>query len=168
VGCSRSAVHDLAITRHFLTQSPRVPKEKYKLILVEDSEDDVVLFELSLKRTGLHESFEIIRRFPNGDEAIRYFTEPPSMIDPPPPADIVIVDIKLPGRSGFDVLVTARKLNPKTTTAVFTSSVLDQDKKKADELGADLFQTKDFEPDTFYRFLHFLARIADERHAKRL
>jgi hypothetical protein len=41
-------------------------QRKYKLVLIEDSEDDVILFELTLRRIGLHELFEIVRRFPNG------------------------------------------------------------------------------------------------------
>jgi len=148
--------------------SPPVPKKKYKLILVEDSEDDVMLFDLSLKRTGLHESFEIIRRFPDGDEALRYFTDPASLVDPSPPPDIIVLDIKLPGRSGFEVLAAVRCVHAKAAIAMFTSSVLEEDRAKAVDLGADIFQTKNFEPAEFSRFLHWLARIAEERQAKNL
>ena len=147
---------------------PAVPKEKYKLVLVEDSDDDVVLFELALKRTGLHLSFEIIRRFPNAEDAIEYFQAPPSMMDPEPKPDIVILDIKLPGRNGFDVLAVVRSLDPQPTVAIFTTSILDEDRKKAAALGADVFQSKNFESAEFSRFLLWLAHLNDARRQKRI
>lgn len=142
-------------------------REKYKLLLVEDSDDDVVLFELALRRTGLHESFEIVRRFPNGEEAIEYFTLPLSVVDTDPRPEIVMLDLKMPGRSGFEVLAAMGKLKERPIVAVFTTSVLPEDKQKAQALGAELVQTKTFQSEEFSRFLNSLGRMAEERRGKK-
>jgi CheY-like chemotaxis protein len=140
-----------------------VAQHKYKLVLVEDSEDDVILFELTLRRTGLHEFFDIVRRFPSGEQAIEYFMNHPKTLDPEPLPDIVILDIKLSGITGFDVLAAVRRMESRPVVAMFTSSCLAEDKQKAEALGADFFQTKTFQPDEFSDFLHWLARLASER-----
>jgi two-component system, OmpR family, response regulator AdeR len=139
-------------------------KNKYKLLLVEDSDDDAVLFDLTLRRTGLHLFFEIVQRFATAEAAIDYFSQPASIVEGLPSPDIVILDLKLPGRSGFDVLESMRNKGPKPLVTVFTASTLPEDRQKAATLGAVLFQPKTFEPAEFSRFLHFIARLADQHH----
>jgi len=138
-------------------------REKYRLLLVEDSDDDVMLFELALRRTGLHEAFEIVRRFSDGAEAIEYFTLPLSVVDTDPRPEIVVLDLKMPGRSGFEVLAALAKLKERPIVAVFTTSVLPEDKEKALALGAEVVQTKTFQSEEFTRFLKALGRLAEER-----
>ena len=137
--------------------------EKHRLVLVEDSDDDVVLFGLALKRTGLNQTFQIVRHFPNGEDVISHFNQAEALIETEPRPDIVILDIKLPGRSGFEVLQWIRRLRHTPAIAIFTSSCLPQDRQYALECGADLFQTKTFESEEFSRFMGALARIAEER-----
>jgi CheY-like chemotaxis protein len=144
-----------------LNPRAEIPKQAYKLLLVEDSDDDVVLFDLTLRRSRLHETFKIIHRLCTGDAAIEYFTHPPANGSPRP--DIVILDIKLPRASGFEILQAISGVRPRPVIAVFTSSSLDEDKQQADTLGADVFQTKTFEPKEFSRFLQSLASLADKR-----
>jgi len=135
-------------------------------MLVEDSADDVVLFEITLRRTGLHDFFELARRFENGEQAIEYFLNDSKTLEPEPLPDILILDVKLPGCSGFDVLERLQLLRSRLIIAMFTTSILPEDKQQAETLGADLFQTKTFEPAEFSRFLHFLSRVVDERAPK--
>ena len=137
--------------------------KKYQLVLVEDSEDDAVLFGLNLRRTGLDQSFDLIRRFSCGEDAIDYFANPSRTLVPEPLPDILLLDIKLPGCSGLDVLAKLPKLDPRPVLAVYTSSALPEDKQKAEALGAGLFETKKAEPADFSRFLLALGRLAYQR-----
>src|SRR5437762_3359869 len=98
--------------------------QRYKLVLVEDSDDDIILFELALRRTGLHDSFEIIRRLTNGEQAIEYFLSYSKTLRPEPLPDILILDLKLPGYGGFDVLARLQSLRSRPVIGVFTTSIL--------------------------------------------
>jgi CheY-like chemotaxis protein len=143
-----------------------MPQSKYKLLLVEDSDDDAMLFSLALRRSSLNESFELLQRLLTAEAAIDYFSQPPSVVDGQPRPDILILDLKLPGRSGFDVLKALRKLNMRPVVGLFTTSIMQTDKQQAEALGADLFQTKNFESTEFTRFLHWLARLVDNRRCE--
>jgi len=138
-------------------------RRKYWIILVEDSEDDLILFEVNLRRTGLHQTFDLACHFTQGEAAIYYFQNLPRSLVREPYPDIVFLDIKLPGCSGFDVLTRMPPLNPRPVIVVHTSSILPEDKQKAEQLGADLFQTKLVDPGEFSRFLQSVARLVDRR-----
>jgi len=137
-------------------------------MLVEDSEDDLVLFELALRRADLRESFPLVRRFPTGEEAIAFFLKISNPLELGELPDILVLDLKLPGCSGFEVLARLKSLKSRPVTGMFTTSILPEDKQRAEELGVDLFETKTFEAAGFSRFLHFLARIADGRRRDKL
>ena len=48
-------------------------------------------------------------------------------------------------------------LKQRPRVVVFTTSTLDRDKQAAMLLGADMYQTKTCEPDTFDRFAHWVS-----------
>jgi len=57
----------------------------------------------------------------------------------------MVLDLKLPGKDGFEVLEWLRKQARRPRVGVFTSSDLPEDKQKADRLGADLYEVKTYE-----------------------
>ena len=67
--------------------------------------------------------------------------------------DLMILDLKMPGRDGYEVLEWIRSKSQRPRVAVFTASALDTDKTRSTQLGADLFQTKSFEIDSLDRFI---------------
>jgi CheY-like chemotaxis protein len=138
-------------------------QDKYKLLLVEDSDDDAGLFDRTLRRTGLHESFEIVQRLATAEAAIDYLSQPAQMVEGPPGPDIVILDLKFPGRSGLDVLELMCEAHARPVLAVFTTSLVPEDREQAVKLGADLFHAKTFEPAPFSRFLDWAARLTEDR-----
>ena len=140
---------------------------KYKLFLIEDSDDDVLLFDHALQRSGLNETFEVSRRFESAERALEFFLNNSKMLEPEPLPDIVILDLRLPTFSGFDFLARLQPLQARPVIGVFTVSTLPEDREKALASGADLFQTKTSEPDQFTPFLHSLALMVDERARKR-
>ncbi|MES2307609.1 MAG: response regulator, partial [Verrucomicrobiota bacterium] len=77
--------------------------EKYKVFLVDDSMDDRFFVRLLLERT---KKFTIIEEARDGNEAIDYFkkegkfSEKSTDFTP----DLVLLDLKMPKKNGFDVL----------------------------------------------------------------
>ncbi|MEZ4320755.1 MAG: response regulator transcription factor [Myxococcota bacterium] len=69
-------------------------------------------------------------------------------IDPamPPPVDLVVLDLMLPGRSGFEVLADLRK-GSDVPVLVLSARDGTADKVEALRLGADDFMTKPFWPE---------------------
>lgn len=61
--------------------------------------------------------------------------------------DLVLLDLKLYGGSGLDVLKEIKEKSPETAVAVFTSYIRPEFKKKCRDLGADYFfdKSKDHE-----------------------
>ena len=57
--------------------------------------------------------------------------------------DIVILDIRMPGGGGFEVLKTMKEKNLKSCVIVFTSYPYPQYRDKSLELGADYFLSKE-------------------------
>ena len=62
------------------------------------------------------------------------------------PPDMIILDVMLPGRSGFDILRDLRQSDETKTTPVMmlTARGQDKDRELAMRLGANLFMTKPF------------------------
>ena len=139
---------------------------KYKLVLVEDAEDDVLLFEMALKRTSLDQEFAIVQRFETGDAAIAYFTEGQSNANPTSWPDIVVLDLNLPGLNGFEIMEWMRGLKNPPIVAVFTTSQELEEHKRARALGAAVTEAKNFETDEFTRFMRGLGKLADERRQR--
>jgi len=118
-----------------------------------------------MRRTGLRESFDIVWRFQNGEQSIEFFLNRSRSLEPEPLPDILILDLKLPGCSGLDVLDRLQTIKPHPVIAMFTTSILQEDKERASALGADIFQSKTFELPEFSRFLNWLGGLADSRRS---
>jgi CheY-like chemotaxis protein len=73
------------------------------LLLVEDDSNDVLLFKTALKRTGIACRLNVAT---DGEEAIDYLSGNNQFSDRKkyPFPDIVILDIKMPRKSGIEVL----------------------------------------------------------------
>jgi len=73
------------------------------LLLVEDSEDDAFIFGRALQSAGVQRP---LFRVKNGDEAIKYLSAQPPFDNRStyPIPTLIVLDLKMPIRSGFDVL----------------------------------------------------------------
>jgi DNA-binding response OmpR family regulator len=58
--------------------------------------------------------------------------------------DLVVLDVMLPGRSGFDVAAAARALPQPPKTCVLTAKGQAEDRERMKALGVDAFVTKPF------------------------
>ena len=61
--------------------------------------------------------------------------------------DVVILDIRMPGGNGIEVLREVKKLDPAPKVIMFTNYAHAQYRKKCEELGADFFLDKSTEFD---------------------
>jgi CheY-like chemotaxis protein len=92
------------------------------ILLVDDDPDDNFLHRLVIEESGLCEH---VRETTSGAEALRYLTNPDASARPFP--DVVLLDVNLPGMSGFDFLEALRRWVPNLpgspVVMLFTASV---------------------------------------------
>lgn len=111
-------------------------------LVVEDNEDDVFFMERAFQDAGLKNPVYIVN---NGDQAIQYIEGSGEYADRNryPFPDMVFLDLKMPGRDGFDVLEWLRREKKvDLRVAILTSSPEEIDRKRARELGADAYLLK--------------------------
>jgi DNA-binding response OmpR family regulator len=132
--------------------------EGSKLLLVDDSDDDAFLFKRALRR---HPNVRLVGWAQDGDAAIAYLSGADPYADRRqyPWPDVMVLDLKMPRRDGYEVLKWMEGKNPRPKVAVFTSSDLEEDKRRVGELGADLFQQKVFLPEELDRFIERLKSL---------
>ena len=127
------------------------------ILVVEDSEDHVLLLQYAFGKAGITNPVKVAG---TAEDAIAYLAGTGAYLDwnrHPLPA-IVLLDIKLPGLSGFDVLKWIRQ-HPglkALRVVMLTSSDLGQEIKMAHELGANAFFTKPVDLDRLVEMLKTL------------
>jgi CheY-like chemotaxis protein len=113
------------------------------ILLADDSEDDVLLLELSFKKAGLVNPFVRVK---NGAEAIAYLRGDPPFDDRDkyPKPTILLLDLKMPVKDGFEVLKWLRSKYRNRGLLVVVLSRLEEIKSinRAYELGANSYLAK--------------------------
>ncbi len=122
------------------------------ILLVEDTEDDVFLMRRVLKKNGIANPLRVVE---DGQQAIDYLDGAGPFADRVayPYPKYVFLDLKLPLKSGFDVLswINNRAGLPKPYIFVLTSSNLPSDMSKVKAMGADTYIIKPPSLETFDR-----------------
>ena len=107
------------------------------VLLVEDSADDRFFFQHAFERAGTQAKLFIVS---DGFDALDYLENKGRFADAAhfPRPDIVFLDLKMPGRSGFDVLrwMAERSLLGRIKVIVLSGSDEPQDAEKSRQLGA--------------------------------
>jgi CheY-like chemotaxis protein len=107
------------------------------VLIAEDNEDDVFLLERSLRKAGIKNPITFVT---NGVEAIDYLENDSSHKMP----RIVLLDVKMPLKNGFDVLASMRQ-NPvlkRLPVIMFSTSAEERDVNLAYDLGANSYVVK--------------------------
>jgi DNA-binding response OmpR family regulator len=140
--------------------------ELCKIILVDDSDDDVFLFQRALAR---HPLLQLIWRGQDGQQAIDYLNGTGRFADRDqyPWPDVLILDLKMPGVDGFQVLQWMQGKANMPVVLVLSSSDLPEDKLRAAQLGATMYQTKPFQPDMFDHVMRRVGRLCDRKRDSR-
>ena len=115
-----------------------------KILLVEDDSADALLIRRALEKTGVDFT---LSRLKHGDEAIDFLRGAPPFTDreSQPLPDVILLDIKLPRRSGFEVLQWIRS-QPEDLSRIpvvmLTASRHMVDVNRAYDLRANGYMTK--------------------------
>ena len=110
------------------------PTGKGKSILIAEDEPNIVeSLTFLLEREGY-----AVSAVADGDTALRILQQAPP--------DLLILDVMLPGRNGFEILKTVRSNGSlsELPVAVLTAKGQEKDRKTALDLGANIFITKPF------------------------
>ena len=106
-----------------------------RLLIVEDDPEMALALEEYFKLRGYRTSCAT-----DGAEGLQ-------MMASLPPYDIVLLDIMLPKKNGFDVLREARKAGVDSPVIMLTAKTSEQDRLQGFELGADDYVGKPFSAD---------------------
>lgn len=113
------------------------------VLLAEDDPNDQLLFKIAFSKTS---SRPVIHFVDNGDAVIRYLSCDPPFEDriAHPFPDLLLLDVRMPRRDGFDVLEWLRRNDHARPSHVsmFTALNRCEDMEKALRLGADSYFVK--------------------------
>lgn len=118
------------------------------ILLAEDDPNDVLLIQRAFAKAGLKDVVKIVR---DGDQAIDYLSGrgPYADREKYPLPYLLLLDLKMPGTDGFEVLQWLRGEPDlrRLLVVVLTSSNLQADVDRAYELGANSYLVKPVEFD---------------------
>ena len=121
----------------------------HTILIVDDNPDDVEITRRTLTRLDRELKVETAAR---GDAALELLRSGITL-----PA-LILLDLKMPGMSGFDTLraMRADERLKHIPVIIVTSSSLEADEKEGCEAGADAFLHKAFDVDLFSKELRSL------------
>lgn len=112
-----------------------------EIVVVDDDPIDIRITKRAHERSAINN--EIIT-FDGGEAFLEYLAEVEAGSRPMPA--LVLIDINMPGKSGFDVLKAVRSRDAFAKVplfVVFSNSDRMEDREKSLQLGANGFSTKD-------------------------
>ncbi len=122
------------------------------ILLVEDNQDDIDLTMRAFKKNNIRADVIVLD---DGQKAIDYFNDLTNNDKIP---DVIILDLKLPKKSGLDVLNFLRKEKKFIIpTVILTSSVEESDLQTAYSYGANSYIRK---PIDFLQFIDNIQTIS--------
>jgi CheY-like chemotaxis protein len=131
--------------------------ETMPVLLVEDDYNDVLLIQRAFRKAKIKPSLSIVS---DGDEAISYLEGKGKYSDRSlhPVPMLILLDLKLPRRSGLEVLAWIRQQPTlrRLLVIVLTSSQEDSDLAQAYDLGTNSYLVK---PIDFKDFVHLVELI---------
>ena len=127
------------------------------ILLAEDNDDDVTMFQIAFNRATLP---HVLRVVPDGQEAIEWLQGAGKYADRqayPMPA-LLLTDIKMPRKNGFDVLQFVRETTAvaKLPVVILSSSDEPKDVKRAYDGGATTYFVK---TPLFENVIHFIRTV---------
>jgi CheY-like chemotaxis protein len=135
------------------------PNGDFKILVVDDSEDDLFFIKRALDRVGIGKTVNYVH---NGLEAIEYLSGNGWFSDRQqyPFPTIILSDLKMPRMDGFELLRWVRD-HPDCgviPTILFSTSVIEADVREAYRLGANAYMVK---PSKFQEMDDLLRRLCE-------
>jgi len=123
-----------------MTETPRA---RPVILLVDDNPHDVILIRLAFRKVGIIDTIQLAK---DGAEAMRYINGDDKYSDRRtyPPPTLVLLDLKMPGANGFEVLkwIRSQEAFESLVVVVMSGSRDDADIHRAYELGANSYLIK--------------------------
>ena len=116
-------------------------KEKLKVLLVDDEREFVESLSERLELRNLRADIAY-----DGDQALKAVKESTP--------DVMVLDLRMPGIDGIEVLRKARKANPDMPIVILTGHGSDKEEKEAMRLGASAYLKKPVDVDQLAGTLH--------------
>ncbi len=117
--------------------------ERYTILLVEDDPNDIILIKRAFGKASVVNPIQVVE---DGEEAIAYLTgkDPYSNREKYPLPILMLLDLKLPRKSGHEVLEWLRSQPGlrRVTVVVLTASQQINDINRAYDLGANSYLVK--------------------------
>lgn len=131
--------------------------EHATVLLAEDEENDVFLMQRAFAKARLANPLQVVR---NGEEAISYLNGSGKFADRKayPLPCMILLDLKMPKKSGFEVLqwIRANAETHRMIVVILTSSNQTPDINRGYELGANSYLVKPPDMDTLLEMLRTL------------
>lgn len=128
------------------------------LLMVEDDPNDVILFRRAMTKSGVLTPVQVVC---DGEAAVSYLAGEGvySQRAKYPFPTLLLLDLKLPRKSGLEVLAWLRKQPGISclTTVILTSSQESTDISRAYELGANSYLVKPVEFDSLLNLVNLLS-----------
>lgn len=114
---------------------------KYKILIVENDEDELFFMKESFNASGL---FEIIGDVKNGNTLFEWLSGKPAAVMP----DIILSDLNMPGKNGYDILSEIREMEDyaRIPVVITSTSSIKSVMEKCLQLGASDYLVK---PESF-------------------
>ncbi len=125
---------------------------QHKIFLVEDNSDHALLIQRGLKESNCE-----VTHFSDGQSLLNFFKSAAGSSDFPA---FILLDLKLPGLDGFEILSAIRSgaKTKRIPVVMFTTSQYQKEINRAYELGASGFVSKS---ENFEELIAKLARLKD-------
>src|SRR5437867_9310358 len=127
------------------------------ILLADDDPNDVLLIQRAFQKAGLPHILKVVS---DGSDAIDYLSGRGEYSDREkfPLPFLVLLDLKMPGTDGFEVLQWVRSDHDakRLLVVVLSSSDLQEDVDRAYELGANSYLVK---PVVFDEMVHWVKRF---------
>lgn len=122
-----------------------------EILLVEDNPADVRLIRETFKDFKIQNNLSVAK---DGVEAVDFLTRSGSFTSAPRP-DVVLLDLNLPKKSGFEVLAEIRRIPElkRIPVVVLSTSDSEKDVLKSYDLSANCFVTKPVGLDEFIKIV---------------
>ena len=118
-----------------------------RLLLAEDDENDAMFLSRALRKAGFPVPFE---RVTDGVQAVKRLLDGG--------VTHALLDLKMPRKSGLDVLEWLAGRGNRVRAAIFSSSAEEEDVRRAYELGAEFYLVK---PANTHHLLDICGQLGD-------
>jgi CheY-like chemotaxis protein len=138
-------------------------KEKYRVLVVDDSDDDRFFLRRSIQAES---RLTIVAEVCNGEDAISYLSGKTIFSDREkfPFPDLMLLDLKMPRKNGYEVLLWLRTQKfDGLVVVVLSGSTLPEDAAKCRALGADAYKMKTAREDERNALVNEIESLVDRK-----